>query len=654
MKLYANGTTRPDDRPRSPTPVPSSALRIGAHGHRLLHRHHRRGQDLSSGSDPGRARRRSNVPANSREPQQPVGRARPRRQHRQRAEPTARATTATYVRGHARAGHWASTAAAITFNGTNYGSFTDPGMGGTSAPGSPSRPGSRLPSIQDVPFLGSNHARAVWPTDVHRRAWRLRERDVLDRLIGLQRRLDPSDRDLRQGPRQLRLYVNGVPSAPATHRQPRPPTRRRHQHRSRHRQQPGRLQRGQCRRDPRLPTRPQRGRGRTRVEPVGIPDTPAAPTPTSSSATAATPTTSPAASTRQRPTRACSPIPRSPSTTAPARCPTSSAPDDHHASPPMRRSPTPPRPSSEPGVVERHVAKCARRCLQRQRAHRHAGSVAARKPTGDHLERRVGQGPARRHLHRQDDRRTISAAATARATSTFTIAGAADPETSYATSVRSDNPLAYWRLGETSGTTAADDLTAHPATYGGSPTLGGTGALVADTNKAPTLDGVNDRVDAPNTVGLLRSRHRQLQHRGLGQDHRQRQQDHRQQGHHLAAGGHQRRRPRRHRRGSPMTTAPSPPTAPGASMTATGTTSSLSPTATATRRVYVDGHRARRRDLRHHRADRHQPRPHRRGRHDRRLLHRPDRRGRPLQHRADSLAGPRPLPPRRPTRQHRT
>ncbi|HEX5923488.1 MAG TPA: hypothetical protein VFY45_06625, partial [Baekduia sp.] len=78
-----------------------------------------------------------------------------------------------------------------------------------------------------------------------------------------------------------------------------------------------------------------------------------------------------------------------------------------------------------------------------------------------------------------------------------------DDETSYATSVRSDTPLAYWRLGESSGTTAADDLTAHPATYTGSPTLGGTGALIADSNKAPTLDGVDDRADAPNTSGFF-------------------------------------------------------------------------------------------------------------------------------------------------------
>jgi hypothetical protein len=46
------------------------------------------------------------------------------------------------------------------------------------------------------------------------------------------------------------------------------------------------------------------------------------------------------------------------------------------------------------------------------------------------------------------------------ATRSFSITAPTDPEAGYATSVRSDNPLAYWRLGETSGTTAADDRTA--------------------------------------------------------------------------------------------------------------------------------------------------------------------------------------------------
>jgi RHS repeat-associated protein len=89
------------------------------------------------------------------------------------------------------------------------------------------------------------------------------------------------------------------------------------------------------------------------------------------------------------------------------------------------------------------------------------------------------------------------------ATRSFSIAGATDPETGYAASVRSDNPRAYWRLGESSGTTAADDRSGHPATYAGGPTLGATGALSADSDKAPTFDGVDDHADAPNTAGFF-------------------------------------------------------------------------------------------------------------------------------------------------------
>ncbi|HTU39967.1 MAG TPA: LamG-like jellyroll fold domain-containing protein [Acidimicrobiales bacterium] len=89
------------------------------------------------------------------------------------------------------------------------------------------------------------------------------------------------------------------------------------------------------------------------------------------------------------------------------------------------------------------------------------------------------------------------------ATRTFTISGATDPETGYATSVRSDEPAGYWRLGEASGTTAADDRTpAHPGTYSGGPTLGSNGALSMDGDTAPTFDGTDDRVDIPNTAGF--------------------------------------------------------------------------------------------------------------------------------------------------------
>lgn len=59
-------------------------------------------------------------------------------------------------------------------------------------------------------------------------------------------------------------------------------------------------------------------------------------------------------------------------------------------------------------------------------------------------------------------------------------------------------PVAYWRLGESSGTSAADASgNGHTGTYVNAPTLGVAGALTGDANKAVTLNGSTQRVDAP-------------------------------------------------------------------------------------------------------------------------------------------------------------
>ena len=59
---------------------------------------------------------------------------------------------------------------------------------------------------------------------------------------------------------------------------------------------------------------------------------------------------------------------------------------------------------------------------------------------------------------------------------------------SYYDQVMADSPLAYWRLGEASGTTAADETANnYDGTYVGSPTLGVTSALPSDANTAITL-----------------------------------------------------------------------------------------------------------------------------------------------------------------------
>jgi len=54
----------------------------------------------------------------------------------------------------------------------------------------------------------------------------------------------------------------------------------------------------------------------------------------------------------------------------------------------------------------------------------------------------------------------------------------------YAAEVIADSPIAYWRLGETSGTTAVDEVGTNDGTYVGSPTLGATGLLAGESDTA--------------------------------------------------------------------------------------------------------------------------------------------------------------------------
>ena len=74
--------------------------------------------------------------------------------------------------------------------------------------------------------------------------------------------------------------------------------------------------------------------------------------------------------------------------------------------------------------------------------------------------------------------------------------------TSYRGEVLADNPRSYWRLGETSGSAAADETGANAGTYTGGVTLGQPGAVVGDTNGAPSFDGVDDFVVVPDSASL--------------------------------------------------------------------------------------------------------------------------------------------------------
>ncbi len=68
---------------------------------------------------------------------------------------------------------------------------------------------------------------------------------------------------------------------------------------------------------------------------------------------------------------------------------------------------------------------------------------------------------------------------------------------SYYQEVTNSAPEAYYRLGESSGTTAVDETAMHNATYVNGPTLGVTGAMdPADTNTAVNF-AATGRVDAP-------------------------------------------------------------------------------------------------------------------------------------------------------------
>jgi hypothetical protein len=67
--------------------------------------------------------------------------------------------------------------------------------------------------------------------------------------------------------------------------------------------------------------------------------------------------------------------------------------------------------------------------------------------------------------------------------------------------VLADSPVSYWRLGEQSGTTAADSgAGGNPGTIVGGVTLGAPGALAGDPNTAMTFNG--GYVNVPNKANL--------------------------------------------------------------------------------------------------------------------------------------------------------
>jgi hypothetical protein len=69
----------------------------------------------------------------------------------------------------------------------------------------------------------------------------------------------------------------------------------------------------------------------------------------------------------------------------------------------------------------------------------------------------------------------------------------------YSSEVLADQPIGYWRLGETSGTTAADSSgNQRSGTYVNAPTLGAASLLSSDPNASVRLNGTNQYVEVPN------------------------------------------------------------------------------------------------------------------------------------------------------------
>lgn len=73
----------------------------------------------------------------------------------------------------------------------------------------------------------------------------------------------------------------------------------------------------------------------------------------------------------------------------------------------------------------------------------------------------------------------------------------------YVSAVMADNPISYWRLGETSGTDAVDAAFARVnGVYTNGPTLNQTGLLIGDSDKAVSFDGSNDSVVMSGAAAL--------------------------------------------------------------------------------------------------------------------------------------------------------
>jgi hypothetical protein len=73
---------------------------------------------------------------------------------------------------------------------------------------------------------------------------------------------------------------------------------------------------------------------------------------------------------------------------------------------------------------------------------------------------------------------------------------------SYRSLVLADGPVSYWRLGEATGTSAADSAGTNTGSVKAGVTLGAPGALTGDTDSSMSFNGSSGYVSVPNSAGL--------------------------------------------------------------------------------------------------------------------------------------------------------
>ena len=73
---------------------------------------------------------------------------------------------------------------------------------------------------------------------------------------------------------------------------------------------------------------------------------------------------------------------------------------------------------------------------------------------------------------------------------------------SYQNTVVDSAPVSSWRLGEASGTSAADSIGSNTGTYAGSPTLGQAGALAGDGDTSAGFDSATQNISVPDSGSL--------------------------------------------------------------------------------------------------------------------------------------------------------